>query len=399
VAAFTLAGRAARGSADARGSYLATSVDVLAGAADLAAFGATGTALARADRDARRLAHGESRAASAASLAGAVGALLPGLTAIGVCLVTIHSGASIWVAVLSLVTLAAVEAVLPLSGAAVRYAALRGALARVRALLAATPDMEIPDDGEPETGPVRITLSRVGVRYRDAGPAALHGVDLDLPPGRRVAVVGPSGAGKSTLLGTLAGVVVPTTGTVIVTGADDAPERRWRVAGGVLADGYLFHASIRENLTLGRPGLCPAQLAAALEHAGLPGWHDQLDRVVGEDGGALSGGQRQRLLLARALLAPPPVLLLDEPTEGLDPAAADALLDGVLKVTAGHTVVLVTHRLVDLRGFDEILVLVDGAVAQRGSHSTLVEADGWYAQWWAAQRSAEPAYAEVQVGP
>jgi ATP-binding cassette subfamily C protein CydC len=195
-----------------------------------------------------------------------------------------------------------------------------------------------------------------------------------------VAVVGPSGAGKSTLLGVLAGTVTPVAGTISLS-VPDEPDRRWRIAGGVLADGYVFHASVRENLTLGRPGLTDADLCAALATAGLPMDEAELDRPLGEDGAQVSGGQRQRLLLARALLAPPPVLLLDEPTEGLDPDAADEVLARVLDAVRGHTVVLVTHRLADLSAFDEVLVLADGRVAQRGRHADLVLQPGWYAEW------------------
>ncbi len=216
------------------------------------------------------------------------------------------------------------------------------------------------------------------MRYQADRAAALDGIDLDLPAGRRVAVVGPSGAGKSTLLGLLAGTVEPSSGTLLVE--PEVPER-WRVAGGVLADGYVFHANVRENLTLGRPGLTDEDLLRALDTAGLPMAPAELDRTLGEDGAQVSGGQRQRLLLARALLAPPPVLLLDEPTEGLDPDAADAVLRQVLAAAPGHTVVLVTHRLADLSAFDEVIVLADGRVAQRGRHARLLREPGWYADW------------------
>jgi ATP-binding cassette subfamily C protein CydC len=230
------------------------------------------------------------------------------------------------------------------------------------------------------------------------GPPALQGVDLDLPPGRRVAIVGPSGAGKSTLLALLTGAIVPDTGSAEVvpasaTGAASAtstapdprpaPEQpggptaiaaydreRWpAVATGLLADAHLFHASVRDNLLLARPDASDAELLAACRTAGLGDWVDAhgLDVRVGEDGAELSGGQRQRLALARAVLADPQLLLLDEPTEGLDPAQADAVLAAVLAHRGGRGVVLVTHRLTGLDAFDEVVVLDAGTVKERGT--------------------------------
>jgi ATP-binding cassette, subfamily C, bacterial CydC len=355
VTSYALARRAGTRVATARGAYAAATVDVLAGAADLAAFGATGAALTEADGQARRLARLERTAGTAGSAVGAVAALVPGATAVTICLLVVHSGLSIVLGVVALAALATVEAVVPLTGAAARLAGLRGGLTRVGEL---TRGSGAVLDETAHPGPVDVVLREVTVRYAADREPALDGLDLTLPYGCRVAVVGPSGSGKSTLLAVLAGAVAPERGTVSVAGPG--------VATGVLADAYLFHASVRENLTLGRGGLTDADLARALAVAGLPDWADRLDHVVGEDGGLLSGGQRQRLLLARAMLDPAPVVLLDEPTEGLDPAAADRVLDAVLDATEGHTVVLVTHRPADLRRFDEVVTLVDGRVADAG---------------------------------
>jgi ABC-type transport system involved in cytochrome bd biosynthesis fused ATPase/permease subunit len=312
-----------------------------------------------------------------------------------------------------------------------------------------------------------MELTGVVVRYPGGRAPALAGLDLALPAGRRVAVVGPSGSGKSTLLGVLAGQVAPTAGTLRLDGAPSAPEQRWRAVAGVLADAHVFHTTVRENLTLGRPA-DDGTLLAALDLAGAapPDDPDQpppadtpafdtpafdtpaldvvapgvrssesvaprahaaevvapearaaevvapeapaaevateagglgLDRVVGEDGASLSGGERRRLLVARAMLDVAPVLLLDEPTEGLDPAAADELLSRLLGAVGERSVVLVTHRLVDLSGFDEVLVLDAGQVVQRGTHAELVGVPGWYAQWHSSARLAEPGYAVVSA--
>lgn len=399
-AAYLVSRRSARRAAGARGAVVASGVDLVHGSADLAAYGATAEALGRADRAARSLARLERAASNAATALGAVGSVVPVATAIGVALIVLAArGGGLMSAVLALIALASVEAVAPLTSAAVRYADLRGCLRRVAAILDRAPaePSPAPLEQRPVAGTVSVRLRQVEVRYRPDRPPALAGVDLDLPPGRVVAVVGPSGCGKSTLLGVLAGEVPVTSGEVDVS----VDAERWRVVGGVYADAHVFHTTVRENLTLGRP-VGDTAIANALRTAGLPDWADRLDNVVGEDGRQVSGGQRQRLLLARALLALPPVLVLDEPTEALDPAAADAVLGDVISAVArpgavgaplaGRSVVLVTHRLVGLARCDEILVLDAGRVVQRGRHADLVARPGWYAEQWRAQQVAELAY-------
>ncbi|OLT27094.1 hypothetical protein BJF79_42845 [Actinomadura sp. CNU-125] len=150
-----------------------------------------------------------------------------------------------------------------------------------------------------------------------------------------------------------------------------------RTVSGMTQDDHLFHASLRDNLTLARPGADEAELRAACGEAGLLDWIDGLpaglDTVVGEDGARLSGGQRRRVSLARALLADPPVLLLDEPTEGLDPDMAEALMTDVLAATRNRTTLLVTHRPVGLDPSDRIVVLENGRVVPSGASA---EPDG-----------------------
>ncbi|MDG4833358.1 thiol reductant ABC exporter subunit CydC [Solwaraspora sp. WMMD1047] len=422
-AATALTRRTADRVAPLRGALATDAIDLTQGAADLAAFGATGTALARADQRARELARLEGRLAAAGWALDGLGLLVAGATSAAVVAVAVRGGVDgVLVGVLGVGTLAAVEATLALVGAARQWTQLRAGLTRVVALLPAADaipaghptgsgrtasgdlsgDGGTPVPGHSTGGGAAVDARLIGtsVRYRAGAPPALDRVDLALPPGRRVAVVGPSGAGKSTLLGVLTGAVRPTAGRVTLAGVDlaDYPARRLpRAVSGLLAEAHVFHATVRENLLVGRAGADDDDLAAAARTAGLLDWvRDQPDgweTIVGADGGQLSGGQRQRLALARALLAAPAILLLDEPTEGLDPPAADRVLDSIIEsLPADRSVVLVTHRLRGLDRYDEIVVLDEGRVVQRGPHDDLVAADGWYRDQWLRQEVAERGY-------
>ncbi|SCG65669.1 ATP-binding cassette, subfamily C, CydC [Micromonospora coxensis] len=402
--ATALTRRAADEVAPLRGALATDAVDLTHGAADLAAFGATGRALRAATERADRLARLERRLAATGFAVDAAGVLVAGLTAAGVVLVALRAEVGgVLVGVLAVGALAAVEIALALVGAARQRTQLRAGLARVADLLAAPVEPGPPPAAGRSVDPAgshHVRFEGVRVRYRDGAAPALDGFDLDLPAGRRIAVVGPSGAGKSTLAAVLTGAVRPDAGRVTLDGEDLSAypaEELPRAVGGLLAEAYVFHASVRENLLLGRPGADEEELAAATRAAGLLDWvreqPDGWDTVVGEEGGQLSGGQRQRLALARALLAAPPVLVLDEPTEGLDPSAADAVLASTLAATpAGHSVLLISHRLSGLDGLDEVVVLDAGRIVQRGRHADLVAVPGWYRDQWRLQEAAERGY-------
>lgn len=396
-----IARRSASSLAPARADLAAASLDLLQGSADLAVFGATERALKTADAAADRVARLERRSAFAASSAGALGMVVQGAATVGVAAIALDAAASgalaaVMVPVLALVALISFEPVLALVPAARQYLESRESARRVLAVLdASVPPSPASGTLVPAAG-ATIELRGLSARYPGSRPRALDEVDLTVAPGTRVAVVGPSGSGKSTLLAVLMRFVEPESGSFTIDGRDaeeyDDDTVRAFVTG-VTQDAHLFHTTIRENLRLARPDAADDELRAALEAARVLDWVESLprglDTAVGEHGAQVSGGQRQRLVLARALLADPPVLVLDEPTEGLEPDTADEIMADLLSATTGRTTIIVTHRLAGLDTVDEVVVIDAGRVVQRGRHAELAVADGPYRELlWASDHAA-----------
>ena len=257
----------------------------------------------------------------------------------------------------------------------------------------------VPADRE-STGarPVDERLVARDVRFAySPGRDVLHGVDLDLRPGERLAMVGPSGAGKSTLGRLLAGVNAPRAGSVTVGGVPLVELPLDRLRGHVVLvtqEQHVFAGTLRDNLALARPGAGDAALASALEAVDALGWVDALpeglDTVVGTGGHSLSSAQAQQVALARLVLADPHTLVLDEATSLLDPRAARHLERSLSAVLAGRTVVAIAHRLHTAHDADRVAVVEDGRIAELGTHADLVAAEGAYATLWHRWRH-EPA--------
>jgi thiol reductant ABC exporter CydC subunit len=386
-----LASRAESRQAIARGQLTSSVVDLIEGAPELIVNGAAGAQLNRAssaDAEVTRIAAASARTAGVGQ---GLTTLCSGLAMWGALIVGVSAVRSgqlngVLLAGLALIPLVAFELVTGLPGATQTLQRVRRSAARVLEVLETPPPVEEP------TGPVAVpsppfVLRVRDLRYRYPGDTrwALDGVDLDLGPGRRVAVVGLSGAGKSTLAGVLLRFLPYESGSVTLDGVEltdlDGDEYR-RVVGLVAQDAHVFDSTLEENLRLARREASDDELSHALAGSRLLDWTEELpgglSTEVGERGARMSGGQRQRLAIARALLADFPVLVLDEPGEHLDAEKADAIVSDLLAVAHETATLLITHRLAGLRDVDEILVLDRGQVVERGTHAELLALDGRY---------------------
>ncbi|GAB1691674.1 thiol reductant ABC exporter subunit CydC [Krasilnikovia sp. M28-CT-15] len=352
-----------------RGELATDVVDLLHGLPDLVAYGAADAQLARLAATDGRLRAAQRRSSASAGTSAAVHALVTGLSVVaglaaGAVAVRAGTLPGELLAVVVLTPLAVFEAAAGLPAAAQRYAGARSALRRLADVCAAPVPVADPDGpaGLPE-GPHTLRMTGVSAAWVPGRPV-VHGVDLELSPGRRVALVGPSGSGKSTVAALLVRWLDPCAGRIALDGVDlrrlPADEVR-RVVGYLPEDAYLFDTTIEENLRIGRRDATAADLRAALADARLLDWVDTLPlglaTGVGEHGVTLSGGQRRRLALARALLADFRILVLDEPTEHLDEATAAALTRDLLAAAGDRAVLLITHRTEELSEVDEVVRL------------------------------------------
>jgi ATP-binding cassette, subfamily B, bacterial len=242
-----------------------------------------------------------------------------------------------------------------------------------------------------------VELNRVSFTYPGAATPALRDVSLRAEPGQTVALVGPSGSGKTTLAKLLLRFYDPEHGMVGLDGHDLRDVRLASIRQNVsilLQETLVLHGSVRDNIAFARPGATGAEVRAAAEAAGAAHFIEALpqgyDTDLGERGRRLSGGQRQRVAIARALLADAPVLVLDEPSTGLDAEARAALMEPLARLMRDRTTLVISHDLLTVRDADQILVLEGGSVAERGTHAELVAAGGRYASLWALHDAAEP---------
>ena len=420
-----------------RGNLAATAMTAVESAGELTVSSRTGSLLADLDAADRRLAAAADRAAGPA--AGAAGLNLAamaiavlGAVLIGIPATTAGTLAPVELAVVVLVPLAAFEATTMLPAAATQLVRSAGAARRIVELLdAAAAPIDGPSDDASQPDSASLSAPATGGRWRQDArsgvrgvaalpdpvvrarglscgwpgrPPVLEGLDLDAGPGRSVAVVGASGVGKTTLLLTLAGLLPARAGSVRIAGADPWRQAREDVSRSVVLtaeDAHVFETTVLENLRVARGDVDEGDARRALTEAGLAPWlaglPEGLHTPLGAEGATISGGERRRLLVARALLSPAPLLLLDEPAEHLDAAAADTLVSDLLRQARSgeRGVVLVTHRLSALGAADEVVLLgrpatpdAAATVLARGKHTHLAAEVPSYA-WSLEQEQTE----------
>lgn len=368
-----VAGTFERSTAALRGDLSAQIVELLHGAPDLLAYQAVQQRLAIATNADRRLRAAAHRASLSVGLSGALLTLTGGACVwlsltLGTASVRAGTLDPVFLGVLVLTPLALFDGLTSLPAAAADSNRARHTLKRVFATF--DQPSRTPEPARPEklpAGPYRLSLH--GVRARWENTDTVVGINLDLPPGRKVALVGPNGCGKSTLAALMVRFLDPTEGSVTLNGVNLrhlTGEEIRRIVGYVAEDAHIFDSTIEDNLRIGNPQATVEELWAAIIAVRLDTWINTLPHglttSVGERGQRISGGQRRRLILARALVADQPILIVDEPTEHLDEPTAAAITTDLLDATAGRTVVLITHQPHGLDEVDEVITMSTGRI-------------------------------------
>jgi ABC-type transport system involved in Fe-S cluster assembly fused permease/ATPase subunit len=270
-------------------------------------------------------------------------------------------------------------------------------------LLDRAPEIQNKPNARPldVTGPV-VKFEDVKFHY-DADRPILKGISFEVPAGKTIAVVGPSGAGKSTISRLLYRFYDVIEGKITIDGQDlrDVTQESLRAAIGMVPqDTVLFNDTIAYNIRYGRPDASDAEVRKAAELAQIGHFIESLpkgyDTPVGERGLKLSGGEKQRVAIARTILKGPPILILDEATSALDSKTEEDIKSALDVVSANRTTLVIAHRLSTVVNADEIIVLRDGQIAERGTHHRLLAKQGLYAQMWSRQREASEAEERMQ---
>ncbi|HGY1776782.1 TPA: cysteine/glutathione ABC transporter ATP-binding protein/permease CydC [Citrobacter amalonaticus] len=282
--------------------------------------------------------------------------------------------------------LAAFEALAPVTGAFQHLGQVIASAMRITELTEQEPEVTFPTDVSDVPVQVTLTLRDVSFSYPEQAQKALDSLSLQVNPGEHIAILGRTGCGKSTLLQLLTRAWDPQQGEILLNGRPIATlnEATLRKTISVVPQRvHLFSATLRDNLLLAAPDASDEQLADTLRRVGLEKLLDDagLNSWLGEGGRQLSGGELRRLAIARALLHDAPLMLLDEPTEGLDATTESQMLELLAEVMREKTLLMVTHRLRGLARFDQIIVMDNGQIIEQGNHADLLAQQGRYYQF------------------
>jgi ATP-binding cassette, subfamily C, bacterial CydC len=379
-----------------RGELNAQIVDGIQGVQDLLAYGQAGTQLRSVATLEKKLGQIQQRMAVIAGLQQALNDLLMNLALwslliLAIPLVVAKAIDGVYLAFLALIILASFEAVQPLAEA---FQKLGHSVAAGERLFKVTDTIpQVQDPAVPLAVPSNthnrfsLEFDHVHFAYNSDEGEIVHDISFEVFAGKRIAIVGASGAGKSTVVNLALRFWDPDKGTIRLHGHDIrqyALGDLRSLTGVVSQDTYLFNDTMRGNLLLARPEASDSEIEQALAQAQLTAFIHQLPKGlatwVGEQGLRLSGGERQRLAIARALLKDAPMLILDEATANLDPMTEHTLLDALDVLMQGRTTLVITHRLVRMERMDEILVLDEGNIRERGTHEQLLRSGGLYQQ-------------------
>lgn len=289
------------------------------------------------------------------------------------------------IALVAFATMASVELLMPIAGAFQHLGQTLSSARRLNEVILSEPEVRFPTEPVAHSGEFSIAYNNVSFRYPDSEKMALQNVNLFIPAGSRIAIVGQTGSGKSTLLQLLNRYWDVQSGSIEIAGQ---PLTQWnesqlRQTLSVVSQRVdILNGSLRDNLLMASPQASDETISQVLNEVGLGNLldHDGLNAWLGDGGRQLSGGEKRRIGIARALLHDAPILLLDEPTEGLDKQTEQQIMQLFANHFAGKTVVFITHRLVNLDQMDSICLIEQGEVVEHGSHSELLAKQGRYYQ-------------------
>ncbi|EMA4136740.1 cysteine/glutathione ABC transporter ATP-binding protein/permease CydC [Cronobacter turicensis] len=374
-----------------RASYRQQLTGWLQGQAELSIFGAAGRYRDNLDATEQIWHEAQRRQAGLTALSQAMMMLISGMTVVLILWMAAggvggNSTPGSLIALFVFCALAAFEALAPVGGAFQHLGQVVASARRVSEVIDQPADITFAEPGADAPREASLSLRNVSFSYPDQPQPALRDITLDVAPGEHIAILGRTGCGKSTLLQLLTRAWDPTSGDVALGGVSitEYLEAALRATMSVVPQRvHLFSATLRDNLRLAAPQADDAALGVVLARVGLEKLleDDGLNAWLGEGGRQLSGGELRRLGIARALLHDATVLLLDEPTEGLDAETERQILTLVKEVAAQKTLLMVTHRLQGLTAFDRIIVMDNGQITEQGSHKELLALQGRYYQF------------------